>query len=397
MLAVGAVGNPPSLSFIASWRASGRSAGGGLQWEETKACIDGALLRPPYPSEGRYRAITELALEIDLPSLGWTADLDAAFAPLERVGLRAGRVAIDFGVALRVLTPVGEELAVLAPVLYRQVRGGERPVVGDWVALAGEPGCACVVERLPRSSSFARRSAGTERAGREQVIAANIETAFVVTDARDFNRRRIERYLTIVRDAGAEPVIVLTKLDLHPDVLDLVSDLQVLAPHVAMHAVSNETGEGLEQLHCYLGRGRTICVLGSSGVGKSTLANRLLGYEHLQTQRVHRSGGGRHTTTRRELLRLPGGALLIDNPGMREVGLWAAETGVEETFDDVASLAGGCRFDDCRHDSEPGCAVQAAVEQGELRQERLASFRKLASELRQRSPRSRRGDRRQSR
>jgi ribosome biogenesis GTPase / thiamine phosphate phosphatase len=351
------------------------------------------LLRPPYPSKRGHRTITGRAHETDLPSLGWTADLEAAFAPCERAGLRAGRVAIDFGVALRVLTAVGEEQAVLAPVLYRQVRRSERPVVGDWVVLAGEPGGACVVERLPRSSRFARRRAGTEQMAREQVIVANVDTAFVVTDARDFNRRRIERYLTMVREAGAEPVIVLTKLDLDPDVLDLLSDLQVLAPHVAVHAVSNETGEGLEQLDCYLGRGRTICLIGSSGVGKSTLANRLLGYVYLRTGQGRRSGAGRHTTTHRELLPLPGGAVLIDNPGMREVGLWAAEQGVEETFDDVASLAGGCRFDDCRHDSEPGCAVQAAVHEGELRQERLASFRKLASELRRPPRRSRHGGR----
>ena len=351
----------------------------------------------PIRREREAPNITELALATDLPSLGWTADLDAAFAPFERAGFRAGRVAIDFGVALRVLTAVGEEQAVLAPDLYRQARRGERPEVGDWVALAGEPGGACVVERLPRTSKFTRRRAGTEQAAREQVIAANVDTAFLVTDRRDFNRRRIERYLTIVREAGAEPVIVLTKLDLHPDVLELLSDLQVLAPHAAVHAVSNETGEGLEQLDCYLGRGRTICLLGSSGVGKSTLANRLLGYEHLRTRQEHRTGAGRHTTTHRELVPLPGGALLIDNPGMREVGLWAAEQGVEETFDDVASLAGGCRFDDCRHDSEPGCAVQAAVQEGELRQERLASFRKLASELRRPLRRRREGGRRQSR
>jgi ribosome biogenesis GTPase len=306
-------------------------------------------------------------------------------------------VAIDFGVALRVLTAVGEEEAVLAPVLYRQVRRGERPVVGDWVALAGEPGGACVVERLPRSSRFARRRAGTDEVGREQVIAANVDTAFVVTDARDFNVRRIERYLTIVREARAEPVIVVTKLDLYPNVLDLQFDLQALAPHVAVHAVSNETREGLERLECYLGRGQTICLLGSSGVGKSTLANRLLGSEHLRTRQERRSGAGRHTTTHRELLPLPGRGLLIDNPGMREVGLWAAEHGVEETFEDVASFARGCRFDDCRHDSEPGCAVQAAVQEGELTQERLASFRELASELR-RPPRWRpQGGRRQSR
>jgi ribosome biogenesis GTPase len=334
------------------------------------------------PIRRRGRNITGLALPTDLPSLGWTSELDVAFAPLERAGLRAGRVAIDFGVAFRVFTAVGEEQAVLAPSLYRQDRLGERPVVGDWVALAGEPGGACVVERLPRSSMVSRRRAGTDQAGREQVIAANIDTAFVVTDARDFSRSRIERYLALVREACVEPVIVFTKLDLDAGVLDLSLELQLLAPHVAVHAVSSETGEGVERLDGYLGRGRTICLLGSSGVGKSTLANRLLGYAHLRTREQRRSGAGRHTTTRRELLHLPGRALLIDNPGMREVGLWAAEQGVEDSFDDVATLAGGCRFVDCRHDSEPGCAVQAAVQHGELRQERLASFRKLASELR---------------
>jgi ribosome biogenesis GTPase / thiamine phosphate phosphatase len=357
-------------------------------------CASRAL---PIRREREAPNITELAPETDLPSLGWTADLDAAFAPFGRAGFRAGRVAIDFGVALRVLTAVGQEQAVLAADLYRQARRGERPVVGDWVALAGKPGGACVVERLPRTSKFTRRRAGTEQAAREQVIAANVDTALIVTDPRDVNRRRIERYLTIVREAGAEPVIVLTKLDLYPDVLDLLSDLQALAPHVAVHPVSNETGQGLEGLDGYLGRGRTICLLGSSGVGKSTLANRLLGYEHLQTREERRGGAGRHTTTHRELVSLPGGALLIDNPGMREVGLWAAEKGVEETFDDVVSLACGCRFDDCRHDSEPGCAVQAAVQEGELRQERLASFRKLASELRRPLRPRRRGGKRQSR
>jgi len=349
------------------------------------------------PIRRQGRNITGLALQTDLSSLGWTSELDVAFAPLERAGLRAGRVAIDFGVAFRVLTAVGEEQAVLAPGLHRRVRGGERPVVGDWVALAGEPGGACVVEGLPRSSTFARRRAGTDQVAREQVIAANIDTAFVVTDARDFSRARIERYLAIVREARVEPVIVFTKLDLHADVRGLSVDLQSLAPHVAVHALSSETGEGVEHLDSYLGRGRTICLLGSSGVGKSTLANRLLGYAHLRTRQERRSGAGRHTTTRRELLRLPGLALLIDNPGMREVGLWAAEQGVEDSFDDVASLARGCRFVDCRHESEPGCAVQAAVQLGELRQERLASFRKLASELRGHLRSGHRGVRRRQR
>jgi ribosome biogenesis GTPase len=154
---------------------------------------------------------------------------------------------------------------------------------------------------------------------------------------------------------------------------------------------------GLEQLDCYLERGQTICLLGSSGVGKSTLANRLLGYEQLRTGPERRNGEGRHTTTHRELVSLPGGALLIDNPGMREVGLWAAEHGVEETFNDVASLAGGCRFDDCRHRGEPGCAVLAAVQRGELRPARLASFRELVSELERPRRRGHQGARRQGR
>jgi ribosome biogenesis GTPase len=229
------------------------------------------------------------------------------------------------------------------------------------------------------------------------VVAANVDTAFLVTDARDFGARRIERYLAIVHEARVEPVIVLTKLDLYPHVLKLVSELRALVPRVPVHPVSSATGAGFDELDCYFEPGRTICLLGSSGVGKSTLANRLIGYEHLRTGQEGRDGAGRHTTTRRELVPLPGGGLLIDNPGMREVGLREAEDGVAETFDDVASLADGCRFGDCRHDREPGCAVQAAVQQGELGQERLASFRKLASELRRPRRQGRQGGRPQSR
>jgi ribosome biogenesis GTPase / thiamine phosphate phosphatase len=325
---------------------------------------------------------SEITVDGGLTALGWTADREVAFVALERAGLRAGRVAIDFGAALRVLTAAGGEQVGLAQDLHRQARKGERPVVGDWVALAGEPGGALVVERLARRSTFTRRRAGSEDTPVAQVIAANVDTALLVTDARDFSPRRIERYLAITREARAEPVIVLTKLDLYPDVLERTSELRALAPDVAVQPVSSETGAGFDGLDRYLKSGRTICLLGSSGVGKSTLANRLLGYDHLRTGQERRGGAGRHTTTRRELLSLPGGGLLIDNPGMREVGLWPAEDGVGETFDDVESLANGCRFSDCRHESEPGCAVQAAMLRGELRRERLTSFRKLASELR---------------
>jgi ribosome biogenesis GTPase / thiamine phosphate phosphatase len=312
-----------------------------------------------------------------LPALGWTVELEAAFVALEQAGLRVGRIAIDFGAALGVLTAVGAERVGLTPDMCRQDRSGERPVVGDWVALAGEPGSAVVVERLARTSTLTRRRAGSKRPQREQVIAANVDTVFLVTDARDFSPRRVERSLAIAREAPARPVIVLTKLDACPDVLDLVAVLRALAPDVAVHPVSSKTGAGLDELDCYLQPGRTICLIGSSGVGKSTLANRLLRTDHLRTGEVHRNGAGRHTTTRRELVCLPGGGILIDNPGMREVGLWAAEDGVRETFEDVVSLAEGCRFVDCRHDREPGCAVRAAVDDGELGQERLTSFREL--------------------
>jgi ribosome biogenesis GTPase / thiamine phosphate phosphatase len=300
-------------------------------------------------------------------------------------------VAVDFGAALRVLTAAGEEQVGLAPALRRQAHGGERPVVGDWVVLAGVPGSAVVVERMARRSTFARRRPGSEDAAREQVIAANVDTVFIVTDARDFSPRRLERYLAIAREAGAEPVIVLTKLDVDPDVVDLVPVLRALAPDVAVHPVSSKTGVGFDGLECYLEPGRTICLLGSSGVGKSTLANRLLRSDQLRTGEVHRGGAGRHTTTRRELVCLPGGGMLIDNPGMREVGLWAAEDGLRETFEDVVSLADDCRFDDCRHGREPGCAVRAAVEHGKLQQERLTSFRELARDVRGTRPHGRPG------
>ena len=222
-------------------------------------------------------------VETGLPALGWTVDLEVAFVALS---------ALDFG--LDGWRSISAPRCASSPLPERsrwgsrricvgRLAAGERPVVGDWVALAGEPGGALVVQRLARRSTFARRRAGSEGAAREQVIAANVDTAFLVTDARDFSPRRIERYLAVAREASAEPVIVLTKLDLYPDLLDLVSELRALAPHVAVHPVSSETGEGFDRLDCYLEPGRTICLLGSSGVGKSTLANRLLGYNHLRT------------------------------------------------------------------------------------------------------------------
>jgi ribosome biogenesis GTPase len=212
------------------------------------------------------------------------------------------------------------------------------------------------------------------------VIAANVDVAFIVTDVEDFNVRRTERYLALVRGAGAEPVILLNKIDLDADVHEQVAQLHAAARGVAVHPVSSSDGQGLDDLAPYLTPGRTVCLLGSSGVGKSTLLNSLLGHEHLKTQATRGDGRGRHTTSHRELVPLPSGALLIDNPGMREVGLSEGEQGLEEAFADISALAEECRFSDCSHDTEPECAVRAAAESGALAHERLASFRKLALE-----------------
>ena len=318
----------------------------------------------------------ELAAPTDGPllALGWDVFLEADAAGFVEAGHRRARVAIDFGADLSVLTAEGEERAQLSAELYREARGGDRVVVGDWVLLAGEPGSAEIVHRLARRSTFSRHRPGT--ASGEQVIAANVDVAFIATDARDFSVRRTERYLALVRAAGAEPVILLTKTDLDADVREQIAQLDIAARGVPVHPVSSSDGEGLDGLAPYLTPGRTVCLLGSSGVGKSTLLNRLLGQEHLRTQATRDDGRGRHTTSHRELVPLPNGALLIDNPGMREVGLTEGEQGLEDAFDDISALAEDCRFSDCSHDAEPDCAVRAAG----LPDERVASFRKLARE-----------------
>jgi ribosome biogenesis GTPase / thiamine phosphate phosphatase len=320
-----------------------------------------------------------------LRALGWTSALSTSFERLSNADGRAGRVAIDFGAGLLVLAP-DEERVLLSRELYRRSRDGDRVAVGDWVVLDGEAGSAEVVERLPRRSTFSRRRPGAPGSpGTEQVIAANIDTAFVVTDPQDFNVRRLERYATLVADAGAEAVIVVTKTD-RPSTGAPPADVSL--PGTTIHSISSSTGEGIEALDLYLRPGRTVCLVGSSGVGKSTLVNRLLGRQHLKTQSESRHGKGRHTTTHRELVRLESGALLIDNPGMREVGLLPTEPGSYDAFADVSALAAACRFADCAHVAEPGCAVRRAISAGTLPRERLATFLGVREEPERASRRS---------
>ena len=323
---------------------------------------------------------------MSLTRLGWTPRLEEAFRPYGARGMIPARVAVEHRSVYVLYAETGELMATLAGRLRHAAEqgteGGDRPAVGDWVAVAPPPGEGRAVVRavLPRSSRFARKAAG--RATEEQVVAANVDVVFVVTAAGgDVNPRRLERYLALAWESGATPAVVVSKADVDPDPAETMRLVSGVALGVAVHRVSSVTGEGLDEIRAYLREGRTVALIGSSGVGKSTLVNALLGEERQTTAEVRDDGRGRHTTTRRELIPLPAGGLLLDTPGMRELQLWDAAAGVAGAFEDVAALAAACRFVDCRHENEPGCAVLAAVETGRLDPGRLESFRKLRAEL----------------
>jgi ribosome biogenesis GTPase len=236
---------------------------------------------------------------------------------------------------------------------------------------------------LPRSTKFSRLAATDHGQTIEQVVAANVDVVFLVAGLDgDLNLRRLERYLALGWESGATPVIVLTKADLCEDVETLRYEVESVAVGVSVHAVSNVTGDGVDELRAYLTDGRTVAALGSSGVGKSSLVNRLAGEELMAIGDVRADGRGRHTTTNRQLLLLPDGGLFLDTPGMRELRLWESEEGLSQTFDDVAAAAALCRFADCSHEREPACGVRAALADGTLPRDRYESWKKLQAELR---------------
>jgi ribosome biogenesis GTPase / thiamine phosphate phosphatase len=324
-------------------------------------------------------------VSFDLTSLGWDEGWAAAFAPHAAEGLVPARVAIEFNYLYRLYAEAGELQAQHAGRMRHLADGRQHlSAVGDWVAARPTPGeAAATIEAiLPRRSKFSRKVAGelTE----EQIVAANIDTVFLVMGLDgDYNPRRLERYLMLAYESGASPVVILNKADLAPHVSDEMDEIRRTAVGIPVHAVSAKAGTGVDLIEGYLGPGRTGALLGSSGVGKSTLVNALMGSDLLETREVRaHDSRGRHTTRHRQLILLPDQrGLLIDTPGMRELQLWTQAETARETFDDIETLAGACHFTDCRHREEPRCAVKQAVVDGQLMAERLQGYLKLQDEV----------------
>jgi ribosome biogenesis GTPase len=321
----------------------------------------------------------------DLNDLGWDEQWASVFAPHAAAGLIPARVAIEFNYIYRLYAATGELQAQHAGRLRHEARSREElSAVGDWVAArptAGEAS-ATIEAILPRRSRFSRKVAGelTE----EQIVAANVDTVFLVMGLDgDYNPRRLERYLLLAFESGARPVILLNKSDVANHLSDDMDEIRGLAVGIPVHALSATSGSGIEAIAEYLGPGKTGALLGSSGVGKSTLVNALVGEERLKTRDVRASDSrGRHTTRNRQLILLPGSrGLLVDTPGMRELQLWTQSEGAQETFEDILALASGCHFTDCRHRDEPRCAVKQAIADGTLAADRLEGFLKLQDEL----------------
>lgn len=319
----------------------------------------------------------------NLESFGWNEFFANSFAPFAEQGYSVGRVAVQHKTQYELYTEHGEMRAETTGKMQYAARSKEDlPVVGDWVIIRPrDQSMATIYDFLPRQSKFSRKAAGKKT--EEQIVAANIDTVFLVSGLDgDYNLRRMERYLVVAWESGANPVIVLNKVDLCGDIAQVMQEVDAIALGVPVIVMSALNNQGLEELMSYIKKGTTGALLGSSGVGKSTIINHLLGEEILQTREVREDDSrGRHITTRRELILLPSGGLLMDTPGMRELQIWGGDEGIRDAFEDITELAQQCRFRDCQHHAEPDCAVQQAIENGVLAPDRFESYLKLQKEI----------------
>lgn len=321
-----------------------------------------------------------------LEELGWDSFFSQHFESLQMPGTVPARVVSERRNSYQVCSQYGELSAeICGKMRYQATTEDQYPAIGDWVVIRPQmnESKAVIHSMLPRKSKLSRKQAGT--VANQQVIAANVDVVFIVSGldgGRNLNVGRIERYLALTWSAGALPVIVLNKVDLCPDVNACVKDVESVALGVPIYPVSATDRIGLDALRSHLARGDTAAFLGSSGVGKSALINALLGVERQEVSRVRQSDRkGRHTTSRRDLILLPDGGAVIDTPGLREIQMWTDEDHPQQAFKDVEALARECRFRDCQHHTEPGCAVQAAIRAGDLDVSRLRDFWKLQKEL----------------
>lgn len=299
----------------------------------------------------------------------------------EKPELSVCRVVLQEKGLYRIISESGEQSATVSGRFrYETNMPSDYPVVGDYVMADKNGGGQAVIHcLLPRKSLFVRRAAGT--AGTEQAVAANIDTVFLCMSLNnDFNVRRLERYISVAWDSGATPVAVLTKSDLCNCIEEKISTIQKVSLGIDIVVTSSVTGNADKALNRYITAGKTVAFVGSSGVGKSTLINGVMGEKHMDTGGLRNDDKGRHTTTHRELIVLPNGASVIDTPGMRELGMWESGTGIATAFSDVEEIAARCRFNDCSHTSEPGCAIRTALEKGDLSKERWSSYKKLMDE-----------------